>query len=171
MTFFFTVFAVTAFTFHDSNSRSSRDYAWLGFCGEEVIELTYTFVCRPPAPAAPPLPPPSAGLRLCLAGTTGSAAPMSPGCRSGMVNLLGRGRLSGADSSSSPAAPPWPGIGSGSRSWPACSAWSSRWAAWSNSSGVISMASCISLDAARTNSGSQYLPRPWSLKTWNKPNS
>ena len=49
-----------------------------------------------------------------------------------------------------------PPILSCSRSW---------WAAASNSSGVMSMASCISREAARTNSGSQYLPRPWSRKT------
>jgi len=53
----------------------------------------------------------------------------------------------------------------GSRSVPSCSAESSWCAAASNSSGVISMASCISREAARTNSGSQYLPKPWSLST------
>ena len=56
----------------------------------------------------------------------------------------------------------------GSRSVPSCSAESSWCAAASNSSGVISMASCISREAARTNSGSQYLPKPWSLSTCNQ---
>ena len=75
-----------------------------------------------------------------------------------------RGTLSSADSS-------WPqplSAPTGSLSVPCLSAARSWCAAASNSSGVMSMASCISREAARTNSGSQYLPRPWSLKTWNK---